>query len=98
LSQSQTIVHTLGPLTHPLPRELPHGREEVRVRRDRINKNGTVTLRYRGRLYHLGVGRPYAGWRVLRLVAGTDVQILDEAGTLLRHLTIDPRVDDQPMP
>jgi transposase InsO family protein len=69
-----------------------------RVRRDRINKNGTVTLRYRGRMHHLGVGRPYAGWRVLLLVAGTDVQILDEAGTVLRHLVLDPKVDYQPMP
>ena len=33
-----------------------------------------MILRYRGRLHHIGVGRPYAGWRVVMLVAGIDVQ------------------------
>jgi len=69
-----------------------------RVRRDKINKNGTVTLRDRGRLHHIGVGRSYAGWPVILLVAGREVQILGLDGSPLRRLTIDPTADYQPMP
>jgi hypothetical protein len=31
------------------------------------------------------------------LVADLDVPLIDEQGTLLRHLTLDPMVDDQPI-
>jgi transposase InsO family protein len=68
-----------------------------RVRRDRVNKNGTVTIRYRGRLHHIGVGRPYAGWRVILLVAGKDIRILGIDGSPLRHLTLDPSHNYQPV-
>jgi hypothetical protein len=67
------------------------------VRRDRVNKNGTVTIRYRGRLHHIGVGRPYAGWRVILLVAGKDIRILGIDGSPLRHLTLDPSHNYQPV-
>ncbi len=69
-----------------------------RLPQDKVNKNGTVTLRYRGRLHHIGVGRPYAGWRVILLVAGRDVQILGIDGSPLRRLRLDPALDYQPMP
>jgi len=68
-----------------------------RVRNDKVNKNGTVTLRYRGRLHHIGVGRPYAGWRVVLLMAGREVRILAADGSPLRQLTLDPARDYQPM-
>jgi transposase InsO family protein len=67
-----------------------------RVRHDRISKNGNVTLRYRGRLHHIGIGRAYAGWRIILLVAGRDIRILTTDGTQLRHLTLDPQSDYQP--
>lgn len=66
-----------------------------RVRHDRISTNGNVTLRDRGRLHHIGIGRPYAGWRIL-LVAGRGIRILTTDGTQLRHLTLDPQHDYQP--
>ncbi len=68
-----------------------------RIRHDRIDKQGGVTLRYRGRLHHIGVGRPYRGWRVVLLVAGRDVRILGLDGSLLRRLVLDPTRDYQPM-
>ncbi len=49
-----------------------------------------MTLRYKGKLHHIGVGCPYAGWRVILLVAGLDVRILGLDGSPLRHLTLDP--------
>jgi hypothetical protein len=42
------------------------------------------------------VGRAYAGWRVILLVAGTDVRILGIDGSPLRHLTLDTTKDYQP--
>jgi transposase InsO family protein len=67
-----------------------------RVRRDRVDSTGVVTLRYRSRLRHLGIGRRYAGTRVLLLVADRDVRVIDEDGELLAVFTIDPTKDYQP--
>jgi transposase InsO family protein len=68
-----------------------------RVRRDKINKAGTVTLRVAGQLRHIGVGRTYAGTYVYLLIQDLDVRVVDAAtGELLRELTIDPRRDYQP--
>jgi Integrase core domain len=69
-----------------------------RVRHDRVSKTGNVTLRYRGRLHHIGIGNPYKGWRVILLVAGREVRILTLDGTQMRRLTLDPTKDYQPMP
>lgn len=68
----------------------------VRVRRDRIDKVGRVTLRHRSRLHHIGVGRLHKGERVIMLIDGLDVRIVSEKGPLLRHLTLDPTRDYQP--
>lgn len=69
-----------------------------RVRHDRIDKRGAVTLRHRGRLHHIGVGAAFKGWRVVLLVAGLEVRILDLEGNQLRRLKLDPSRDYQPMP
>ncbi len=68
-----------------------------RVRRDKISKAGTVTLRVAGQLRHIGVGRTYAGTYVILLVQDLDVRVVHAAtGELLRELIIDPRRDYQP--
>ncbi len=61
-----------------------------RVRRDRIDSTGKVTLRYRSALRHLGIGRRYAGTRVMLLVADRDVRVLNDDGELLAEFRIDP--------
>jgi transposase InsO family protein len=63
---------------------------EHRVRRDRIDSGGKVTLRYRSKLLHLGVGRRYAGTRVLLLVADRNVSVLNDDGELLAEFRLDP--------
>jgi transposase InsO family protein len=68
-----------------------------RVRHDRIGTGGTVTLRYQGRLHHIGVGMGFKGWRVVMLVAGLEIRILSLDGTQLRRLTLDPTKDYQPI-
>jgi transposase InsO family protein len=68
-----------------------------RVRRDKVDKAGSVTLRVAGRLRHIGVGRTYARTDVLLLVQDLHVTVVDAAtGEILRDLIIDPRKDYQP--
>jgi transposase InsO family protein len=68
-----------------------------RVRRDKINKAGNVTLRHNSRLHHIGIGRRHTGKYVLLLVRELHVRIITEDGELLRELTLDPSRDYQPM-
>ena len=66
-----------------------------RVRKDKIDSHGVITLRYRSRLHHIGVGRRFAGTRVLILVADLQVRVVSEDGEVLRELTLDPSKDYQ---
>ena len=51
-----------------------------------------------GKIYRIGVGRPYTGWRVVLLVAGREVRIVGLDGSPLRHFILDPTKNYQPMP
>ena len=68
-----------------------------RVRTDRVDDTGSITLRLAGRLHHIGVGRTHARTHVLMLIADLDVRIINATtGELIRQLTIDPTRDYQP--
>jgi transposase InsO family protein len=67
-----------------------------RVRRDKVDTTGVITLRHNSRLHHIGLGRGLVGTRVLALVDGLRVRVLTEDGELLRELTLDPSRDYQP--
>ena len=67
-----------------------------RVRTDRLDASGCVTLRINGRLHHIGVGRTHARTPVLLLAQDLEVRIINAAtGELLRELVIDPAKDYQ---
>ena len=68
-----------------------------RVRHDRIDGCGRVSLRYLSRLRHIAVGRAYARQRVRLLVADAEVRVLAEDGTLIRQLNLDPSRVYQPL-
>jgi transposase InsO family protein len=70
---------------------------DQRVRRDKIDSFGKVTLRYLGRLRHIPVGTAHKNRRVRLMVAGPDVRILTDAGELIRALTLDPTRNYQPL-
>ena len=73
------------------------GEHHDRVRRDRIDTDGKLTLRINGRLHHIGMGRTLARTPVLILVHDLHVRVIDAAtGELLRELTINPDRDYQP--
>jgi transposase InsO family protein len=82
---------------HAYPRGPRIDTTGYRVRHDRVSKAGNVTLRHRGRLHHIGIGNTYAGWRIILLVADRDIRILTLDGAPLRHLTLNPQNDYQPI-
>jgi transposase InsO family protein len=68
---------------------------DYRIRRDRLDADGRVTLRYLSRLRHFHVSYRQRGQPVMLLVAGAHVRVLGEDGALLRELTLDPSRDYQ---
>jgi hypothetical protein len=68
-----------------------------RVRHDRVDKTGVVTLRYLSRLHHIGLGADYRGLPVHLLVANKNVRVIREDGSLIRELVLDPTRDYQPL-
>src|SRR5271170_7517316 len=63
-------AYTARPKADPANRTDTHNR----VRRDRIDQAGVITLRVAGRLHHIGVGRTYTGTRELTLNPTNDYQ------------------------
>jgi len=69
-----------------------------RVRVDRIDASGKITLRHGGRLYSIGIGRAHARTRVIALVHDLDITIIDRTtGEILRQLTLDESRHYQPI-
>ena len=83
-----------------LPKATPEhngDRTHFRVRKDRVDKPGTVTLRHNGKLHHISIGRAHKHTPVTLLVAGLDTRVIDHTtGELLRQLTLNPNTDYQP--
>lgn len=68
-----------------------------RVRTDKVDKSGTVTLRVNSRLHHIGIARTHAGTHVRLLIQDLHIQVINAAtGELLRDLDLDPTRDYQP--
>ncbi len=81
-----------GPSSEPI--DLSGGRK---IRHDKLDKKGTVTLRINGKMHHIPCGRAYAGWRVRVLVDDLDIRVIGIDGSPLRHLTLDPIRNYQPL-
>jgi transposase InsO family protein len=83
-------VYTTRPKASP-PAGARNDDTHDRVRTDRVDKAGKITLRYQGQLYSIGIGRTHTGTRVTVLVHDLDIRVVDAAtGELLRELTLDP--------
>ncbi len=99
----RSLPHRATPATiyTSLPKATPSSDRSTdthdRVRHDKIDKAGSVTLRVAGRLRHIGVGRTYARTHVTLLVQDLHVTVVNATtGEILRDLIIDPRKDYQP--
>jgi transposase InsO family protein len=84
-----------------MPKALPGSSRDPdthdRIRHDRVDKAGSVTIRHNGRLHHIGVGRTYEGTCVILLVQDLHIRVVNAlTGELLRDLILDPNRDYQP--
>jgi hypothetical protein len=80
------------------PKATPTGVQPTheRVRRDRVDDSGVVTLRHHGKLHHIGIGRTHARTHVPLLIQDLDIRVINEqTGELLRDLVLDPTRDYQ---
>jgi transposase InsO family protein len=68
-----------------------------RVREDKVDRTGKVSLRYDSRLYKIGLGRAYKGRQIKLLIADQNVRVIDANGELIRELTLDPSRIYQPL-
>lgn len=91
--RTPAVVYNLLPKTGPTGTTTSHHR----IRHDRVDKTGSVTVRHNGRLHHLGIGRAHTGTEVVMLINNLDIRVIAATtGELLRHLTLDPTRDYQP--
>ncbi|MGV2968995.1 MULTISPECIES: IS481 family transposase [unclassified Mycolicibacterium] len=87
------VIYTSRPKADPATRIDTHNR----VRTDRVDQAGAVTLRVNGRLHHIGVGRHHYRTRVLILAQDHHITVINAAtGEVLRDFTLDPTRDYQP--
>jgi hypothetical protein len=74
---------------------LPQTSTHFRLRHDKVDTTGCVTVRSLSRLHHICLGRAHAGEVVRLLVANKDIRVMREDGPLIRQLTLDPSRDYQ---
>jgi len=87
------VAYTARFKASPTGRDDPHWR----VRHDRIDVGGKITLRHQGRMFKIGIGRHLARTRVICLVKDLDIRIIDATtGEILRTLTLDTTRTYQP--
>ena len=92
----RSLPHRATPATayNTRPKATPtkhHIDTEFRVRHDRVDQGGNVSLRVNGRMHHIGIGRTRAGTRIILLIADLEIRIIHAAtGEILRELTINP--------
>ena len=68
-----------------------------RVREDKVDKTGKVSLRYQSRLYKIAIGRAHKGQPIKLLIADDQVRVIDLNGQLIRELTLDTSRVYQPL-
>ncbi len=68
-----------------------------RVRHDIVDTAGAITLRWAGKLRHLGIGRAHNGHRVILLVAGANTLVIrPDTSEIIAEHTLNPNRDYQP--
>ena len=67
-----------------------------RVRTDKVDSCGKVTLRHDSKLFHIAIGRRWKGTEIRLYIADLDVRIVTFDGRLLRQLRLDTTRRYQP--
>ncbi len=68
-----------------------------RVRNDKVDAYGKVSIRYMSKLHHIGLGRAHSPRPVKLLIADQNIRVIDQHGQLIRELTLDPTRNYQPL-
>jgi len=92
--------HTPAQAYAARPKAVPTGpviSAHHRVRTDKIDNWGSVTVRHNSRLHHIGLGARHAGTPVTLLIDDLHIRVIGRhTGQLIRELTLDPTRDYQP--
>lgn len=76
-------------LPKAVPAGGPHG--HYRLRYDRVDDWGKISMRRAGRIHHLGIGYTHRGTRVLAIADNTDITVIAlDTGEILSTHHIDP--------
>lgn len=84
---------TPGTAYRATPKAIPAGGREghYRLRYDRVDTDGHVSIRHAGRMHHLGIGRRHAGTRIIALADTDNITVIHlDTGEILSTHTIDP--------
>ena len=93
----RTLCKTPAGSTRPKAAPDHNPDSEFRVRYDRVDKAGKVTLRHNSQLHHIGIGRPLAGTPIVMLIHDLTIRVVHAAtGEIIRHFTLDPNRQYQP--
>jgi len=83
-----------------LPKDQPGNtgtNTHYRIRHDRVDKTGAVSLRRAGRMHHISIGRAHKGTAVILIINDLDIRVVAaDTGELLRHLELNPNTGYQP--
>jgi hypothetical protein len=99
----RSLPHRATPaaLYDQMPKALPGPSRDTgthnRIRHDRVDQFGTVTLRVAGKLRHFGIGRTHSRTHVILLIQDLNVRVVNVVtGELLRELTINQTATTSP--
>jgi transposase InsO family protein len=84
-SRDKAVPHTLI--------NQPHHR----IRKDVVDNDGKVTLRYKGRLLHVRIGYHHRARHVRLYIIDDNIRVLDQSGEFLGEITINPDKNYQTM-
>lgn len=70
---------------------------DLRIRNDKVDRDGKLTLRYQGKLHHIGIGRAHAQTPIIMLINDRHIKIIaTTTGEILRDFHLDPTRNYQP--
>ena len=80
------------PLSHVIVNPSPTGRDgHWRIRHDKVDKTGRVTLRLASPLHHIGLSYEHNGTTVRILIHDLHITVINaDTGEIIRDLTLDP--------
>jgi transposase InsO family protein len=68
-----------------------------RVRQDKVDASGKVSVRYHSKLYKIGLGRAHKDRTTKLPITDQQIHVTDPQGQLIRELTLDPTYNHQPL-